>query len=70
MNWISVKDRLPKERQFVLAYQPHKSNRCRQLILCRINNSWYELNENNKIDINGFYNSITHWMPLPEPPKQ
>ena len=70
MKWISVKERLPKERKFVLAYQPHELITCRILILCVIDNLWYEVKDNGDIDISGYFSKITHWMPLPEPPTE
>ncbi len=62
-EWISVKDRLPKSRFVVLAYEKP---------LNTINMSFYENNSESWIDCDsGYYlNSVTHWMPLPEPPKE
>ena len=62
-EWISVKDRLPKSRFVVLAYEKP---------LNTINMSFYEKNSESWIDCDsGYYlNSVTHWMPLPEPPKE
>ena len=62
-EWISVKDRLPKVKDDVLIYDSHHRN---------IYKAWYI----GDIDV-WFSNeylpqfiNITHWMPLPEPPKE
>ena len=62
-EWISVKDRLPKSRFVVLAYEKP---------LNTINMSFYEKNSESWIDCDsGYYlNSVTHWMPLPKPPEE
>lgn len=57
-EWISIKDKLPKENMYVLVCLDTK-----HVSIDRYVNKhgfkcfgWYE-------------NSITHWMPLPKPPK-
>jgi len=62
-HWISVKDRLPQVKEDVLIYDSHHRN---------IYKAWYI----GDIDV-WFSNeylpqfiNITHWMPLPEPPKE
>lgn len=56
-EWISVKDRLPEEKTRVLVFVPHSSIKIdTDRIVGRIWVRW-----------NGH---ITHWMPLPEPPKE
>ena len=67
-EWISVKDRLPEKGTEVLAFDHYG----RPLIAKLVENyyfsdgvSWY--------DRLGYYlgmSIITHWMPLPEPPKE
>lgn len=58
--WISAKDRLPEMGQLVLCHCV-----CSYEILRFMNeNSW--LGERNADYMKGF---VTHWMPLPEPPK-
>lgn len=60
-EWISVKDRLPEDNAVVLC-------KCRAGIyevLMWIGGSWYH--DTNHCYMKGF---VTHWMPLPEPPKE
>ena len=62
-GWISVKERLPDdEYECLIAYAPHE--------YCWI--GWYKADEqrwiiHGAVCEDGF---ITHWMPLPEPPKE
>ena len=71
MNWISVKDRLPKESEHVIGY-------CRT----NINPEWhvepllFDIYDKKELWAYLFaykgYDyaiEISHWMPLPEPPK-
>ena len=59
MEWISVKDRLPVKRATVLFFDGDSEVFC----LGRIN-------KNNTVTEEGRYvYGVTHWMPLPEPPK-
>ena len=58
--WISVKNRLPEEDVYVLAH-----NGVAPFIAAHTtnpSNRWYA--------ISGFTICPTHWMPLPEPPKE
>jgi hypothetical protein len=59
-QWISVKDRLPDEDGWYLVY---KHNRVRVAEWCK--DCWY-----NESDLPIDDCAITHWQPLPEPPKE
>jgi len=63
-NWISVKDRLPEYNVSVLT--THKDSS----VLIGWRASTNSRGENWKIGVDCKPNSITHWMPLPEPPKE
>ena len=57
-EWISVDERLPEKNVRVLVYI--KSSRS------------YTRFDTDRLDNRGFvrwFNDVTHWMPLPEPPK-
>ena len=65
-GWISIKDRMPEDETRVIAYVQHK--------IC-----WYRMFAWH--DMYGWHSSapeldekesdyVTHWMPLPEPPKE
>jgi hypothetical protein len=65
-EWISVKDRLPDYVQQVLVYRT-------ECFVCEVmeyrNGSWNIWNGEYFDSFNSEFNDITHWMPLPEPPK-
>lgn len=61
MKWISVKDRLPKEDGWYLVYTRYI------IVPPRV----VQYKKDAEYPFIGFYqNDITHWMPLPEPPKE
>lgn len=62
MEWISVKDRLPEIGEKVLAYRPSMYYTVVQTIYYGVE-GW-----ENGYDLSGNM-VITHWMPIPEPPK-
>lgn len=67
-RWISVKDRLPEEGQHVLTYVkfPEFAGFCAwecHMTNVRICDGWVE-------DVTTSRGVITHWMPLPELPKE
>ena len=59
-QWISVKDRLPKYENPVLAGNAE---------LCFVNTAWYHVATKRWVFPSGTFCEVTHWMPLPEPPK-
>jgi len=67
-RWIPVTDRLPEEWKSVLTYQPYVGDEDKPLIRVSWyigNGSWRECERANKLEL-----PVTHWMPLPEPPKE
>ena len=62
-EWISVKDRLPEVRIIVLAYAAQTNG---------IYFAFRERDSENFVNYDsGYYlNTVTHWMPLPKPPKE
>ena len=58
-EWIPVEEKPPEINQMVLVFQDYGDHN-RYLVT-----KW-------TTEVNNFYemNSITHWMPLPEPPEQ
>jgi hypothetical protein len=61
-EWISVKDRLPANRTSVLVWCPERRNK---YTAYWADGEWTHFA--------GFFSfveeEVTHWMPLPEPPK-
>ena len=70
MNWISVKERLPKDERSVLAYYgfDHGAGDLGMKFIgvlsyfCFDPNPHWQHADHNLV--------VTHWMPLPEPPKE
>lgn len=56
--WISVKDRLPEQDEYVLTYLDCSTKSIRV--------NWYSTH---RLQWNEGDDGITHWMPLPLPPK-
>lgn len=75
MKWISIKDRLPDNKQMCICYNDCPHVNYRVLVLQYQNggievypDKWVELNIQNETSghDNSWYVSITHWMPLPK----
>lgn len=62
-RWISVEERLPEDGKNVLIFVRTMSRWWHMEVDWHTGNSWYNNAETN-------WNKITHWMPLPEPPKE
>ena len=66
MEWISVEDRLPEEKPY----------RFECVLAVKVNNTISEVLFNTKTsefmtrDFGYLNHAVTHWMPLPEPPKE
>lgn len=60
MDWISVKDRLPDEAEFVLVWGSHAMPWLVQIIEGQFTD----------VEDGEWLTGVTHWMPLPEPPKE
>lgn len=57
-GWISVKDRLPETGRLALVYGSAGAMTIGRYIA---NNEWL---------VPGIFSTVTHWMPLPEPPEE
>ena len=80
MKWISVKDRLPKNKRRVLIFVPENNvygydheRECVNVAVfdrgvddCWNNKKPYDWKDSHKTY---FGQEVTHWMPLPKPPK-
>lgn len=69
MKWVSVKDRLPDSEERVLTITVYKQNRKDvPQIFYYLNNYSFVL-KRWEYPEDQCYEKITHWQPLPEPPK-
>lgn len=66
-RWISVEERLPEECLYVIVYLQNK--RTDNKDIWHIDADFYEDGDWHRYPERGYYN-VTHWMPLPEPPKE
>lgn len=64
MEWISVKDRLPKIGQWVLICTPVRGEHLIEIATLDVIKGFI----NPQMGYGSFKN-VTHWMTLPEPPK-
>ena len=64
-EWVSVEDRLPEHEKEVLfySYGDYFAG-----FYCHCEKEWYFGSEKNPHEYSR--TPITHWMPLPEPPKE
>ena len=73
-EWISAKDRLPdnKEHDWVLAQVVEDNGYMhipKVMEYRQLRNDWFEETYGWLSEHNGVF-TVTHWMPLPEPPKR
>ena len=61
MNWISVKERLPEDEERVLIFADG------EIHLMTYNSYWHDFTS---IEDCFEETKVTHWMSLPEPPKE
>lgn len=63
--WISINDRLPDNGQDVLAYLDNGEEK--RIAPCNYDNDvWFDCMISHIVELH----HITHWMPLPKPPKE
>ena len=65
-RWISVEERLPEDSVKVLVYDA--LNLQERVMYAYADGSWWD--ERDRFYCNVEDGDITHWMPLPEPPKE
>ena len=65
-DWISVEDRLPEADGLVLIHAPS----VQEGILPYIDTAWYEKITGWCLIFKWQTRQVTHWQPLPEPPKE
>lgn len=71
-GWVSVKDRLPNCNGIYLVWRPHYyGGEIGEPVVCYFDgqNTWHD---SYGVDFERILHpdDITHWMPLPEPPKE
>ena len=64
-QWISVKDRLPKDGKNVLVLIPYRGV-ILNYVSYRESDEWYVPDRLGRFSLS----DVTHWIPLPEPPKE
>lgn len=68
-KWVSMKDRYPETRYTVLVYTPYHKNIWAATM--HEDGNWYIWSPGGRVLLDqDWYGPITHWMPLPEPPKE
>jgi hypothetical protein len=65
MKWISVKERLPELDRIVMAYR----SECIKAMITKYRTHG-DISFEAWTDGNYKIEGVTHWMPLPEPPKE
>ena len=60
-KWVSVEERLPEDGEYVLAHYTNEFNGVPMIYVCSINDGVF-YDDLSKVN-------VTHWQPLPTPPK-
>jgi hypothetical protein len=70
-RWISVEDKLPIEQGPVLCYARSTTGEGNYRILGTLRNGefWFLQVDGTQLSFPCLHLKVTHWMPLPEPPK-
>lgn len=72
MEWISIEERLPSQNVYVIVAKFDHRPKVRMYfvdIAERIRDQWFDGKDGKEITGNWKYGKITHWMPIPDPPK-
>lgn len=67
-NWIKVEDRLPNNKQNILAII-FKDNKFYVPFTCEYVDGKFKSENDDELGILDYTNVVTHWMELPQPPK-
>ncbi len=57
MSWISVEERLPELGEYVMVYSSRRIHNPIHFDFCKFTKYGFDVS------------NVTHWQPLPEPPK-
>ena len=63
MEWISVKESLPEKRKIIQVYGKTAYLNIEYQTSGYFDNGWFDWSGDD------MENTVTHWMPLPQPPK-
>jgi hypothetical protein len=70
MEWIEVEKELPKTNKPVLTWQFNEFHpECEISVKFHTGDKWIDVTDMDEVEPSGEYPYITHWIPLPEPPK-
>lgn len=65
-EWIDIEKRLPDKREQYIVYSEDYG-----MVTCLIwhEGRWVDINDAGEPSLTEYGDCVTHWMPLPEPPK-
>lgn len=72
-QWISVKDRLPENNKPVLCFVIDTTGEGRTYVIgsCEHSEFWFlKIGDNKRFSFPHMQIKVTHWQPLPKPPKE